>query len=294
MSVLKTSLAIPSRIRGIYRYLLQAKGQREKKEKLEKLLSPEKLFEYLKDKKIGDRPMFSASLREGIKCGLFTEDETDIMINPDLPDSAKSPKLGDQLLPNTLVNLFFASDNEDEYDFGLVCAWYLAQDIYNAPKNWEEVERAVNQKEVQSLGLKMTSNSLFGQMEDWMCYLGLAWGHSLEGKRVLVPDPTAYIKRNLDQLFDQKGAKILIRYFITRLADQCPLFETGHFRDKVEEFTQKRQFNTLSTSTAFALFRLQDEGYIQLIQESDADLMLLPKANNTIDNSSRISHIIYL
>ncbi len=43
MSVLKTSLAHPSRIRGIFRYLLLAERQRETKENLEKLLSPEKI-----------------------------------------------------------------------------------------------------------------------------------------------------------------------------------------------------------------------------------------------------------
>jgi hypothetical protein len=49
----------------------------------------------------------------------------------------------------------------------------------------------------------------------------------------------------------------------------------------------------LSTSTAFALFRLREEGYIDLERESDADLMILPKANNQVDDNGRKSHIIY-
>lgn len=242
--------------------------------------------------------MFNSSLKEGIKCGLLIEEtsceERYIAINPKLSEFARSKELGDQLFSNTLAKLFFASDNKDEYDFGLVCAWYLSQNIYNPPKNWEEVEKAVNEQQVvQTIKLKMTSNTLYGQMDDWMCYLGLVWGHSLGGKRVTVPDPTVYIRRNLNCLFTQKGEKLLINTFIKQLGQNCPLFETGHFRETIEKHTVSRLPNYLSTTTAFALFRLQHEGYIELIRESDAPLMILPKANNQNDDSGRISHIIY-
>lgn len=294
MSVLKTSLVNPSRMQGIFRYLLHTKGQREKTEVLERILSPDKLVE----DKSSPRPMFRSALRESLKCGLLIEEEgLYIAINPDLPEDAKNPKLGTQLLPNTLANLFFASDNEDEKDFGLDCAWYLAQDLYDSPGTWEEVEQRVNTQRVGDL-LKLSSDRLFDQLGDWMCYMGLAWGHARKegnnSKRVLVPDPTNYIKRNLDYLFQESSKKVLIKEFIDRLAEKCPLFETGKFRETIEANIGRRQPNYLSTSTAFALFRLQDEGYIQLTRESDADLMLLPKAKNQIDDNGRISHIIYI
>ena len=291
MSVLKEFTVIPSRIRGIYRYLLNTKEQKEKKEVLGKMLSPDEL---VKDKP-SERPMFEASIREAKKCGLLKEIDKvmEITINPNLSAIAKDPKTGDLELPNTLVQLFFASDNDDEYDFGLVCTWFLSQDIYNPPNTWEKVEQAIHQQKVdQTLGLKMTNSGLYGQMDYWMCYLGLAWGHELNKQRIIVPDPTVYFKRNLKYLFAQTEARISLREFIDRLAKKCPLFETGHFRETIETNIGKRPPNYLSTSTAFALFRLQDEGYIQLIRESDADLMLLPKAEGKIDNDSRISHIV--
>ncbi|RUT08307.1 hypothetical protein DSM106972_014750 [Dulcicalothrix desertica PCC 7102] len=297
MSILKEPLATPSRVRGIFRYLLQAKGQKEKREVLEKLLSPDEL---VKDAPPG-RPMFrktinqikTRTVNENINIGLLIEEEDEIAINPSLPEDARNPQIGDKLLPDTLTTLFFASDNADEEDFGLVCAWFLAQDIYDAPGNWEAIQNQVNAQKVGEL-LKMTNNSLFGQMDDWMCYLGLSWGHALEGQKVIVPDPTLYIKRNLKRIFnEQVGTKILIREFIDKLAEQCPLFETGKFRDEIEINIGRRQLNYLSTSTAFALFRLRDEGYIELKRESDADLMILPKANNRVDSEGQISHIIW-
>jgi hypothetical protein len=288
MSVLKTGRATHSRIRGIFRYLLQAPKQRENRDKLTQLLSPNKLWEDKKEK----YPMFNDSLRESIKCGLLIKDNDDIAINPDLLEEARNPKMGDKLLPDTLVKLFFASDNEDEEDFGRLIAWYLAQDIYDAPGTWKEVELSVaEQKVAESLDLRISSGTLFGQVEDWMCYLGFAWGHALElNRKIVVAEPTAYLRRNLKDLFQGEAkAKISIGEFIERLAKKCPLFETGKFREQVEEKIGFRLPNHLSTSTAFALFRLQDDGYIQLIRESDADLFILP----SIDKEERISHIIW-
>lgn len=285
MSVLKEPLATPSRIRGVFRYLLHAKHQREKREVLERILSPDKLVEG----KSPPRPMLHAAIRESLKAGLLVEEDEEIALNPNLPESARNPQLGDHLLPSTLTDLFFASDDPDN-DFALVNAWYLAQDIYDAPGNWSEVEQRVNEQKVGDL-LKLSNNALYGQLEDWMCYMGFAWGHALDGKRVSVPDPTVYLGRNLKHLFPgQVGTKIFLKEFIDRLAKKCPLFESGKFRETIEARIGFRLPNYLSTVTAFALFRLQDDGYIRLLKESDADFLILPNGSN----EERLSHIIWL
>lgn len=289
MSVLKTALAAPSRMRGIFRYLLQAPKQCEKRGKLTSLLSPDKLSEGRN--KGAEHPMFDAALRESIKCGLLIEENEEIAINFNLPEASRHPQTGDKLLPDTLVQLFFASDNEDEEDLGRLIAWYLAQDIYDAPGTWEEVEqRVAEQRVAESLDLKISSNSLFGQVADWMCYLGFAWGHALGANKIIVAEPTAYLRRNLKELFQgEVQAKLSIAEFVERLAKKCPVFETGKFREQVEEKIGFRLPNHLSTSTAFALFRLQDDGCIQLIKESDADLFILPSG----DKEAGFSHIIW-
>ena len=289
MSVLKTTLAAPSRMRGIFRYLLQAPKQRENREKLTRLLSPEKLSEGRN--KSAQHPMFDAALRESIKCDLLIEENEEIAINFHLPEAFRHPQTGDKLLPDTLVQLFFASDKEDEEDLGRLIAWYLAQDIYDAPGTWEEVEqRVAEQRVAESLDLKISSNTLFGQVTDWMCYLGFAWGHALGGNKIIVAEPTAYLRRNLKELFQgEVQAKLSIGEFVDRLAKKCPVFESGKFREQVEEKIDFRLPNHLSTNTAFALFRLEDDGCIQLIKESDADLFILPM----VGNAERISHIIW-
>ena len=34
-----------------------------------------------------------------------------------------------------------------------------------------------------------------------MCYLGFAWSHALGGNKRIVSEPTAYLRRNLKELF---------------------------------------------------------------------------------------------
>ena len=158
MSVLKTTLAAPSIMRGIFRYLLQAPKQRENREKMTRLLSPDKLSEG--KNKSAEHPMFDAALKESIKCGLLIEENEEIAINGNLPEASRHPQTGDKLLPDTLVQLFFASDKEDE-DLGRLIAWYLAQDIYDAPGTWKEVEqRVAEQRVAESLDLKISSDTL--------------------------------------------------------------------------------------------------------------------------------------
>lgn len=292
MSVLREPAATPSRVRGIYRYLLQAKGQKENRELLSKIISPDELVK----NRATPRDMFNSCLQECLKCALLVQEKNyesdDIAINPDLPQEARDKKTGDELLPDTLAELFFASDNQDEYDFGLVCAWFLSQDVYDPPGTWEAVQQKIAAQKVGGL-LALSNDTRHGQMDDWMGYMGLLWGHALGGKRVLVPDPTCYIKRNLKHLFTYPEEKLSLREFITNLGKRCPLFETGHFREKIEDNIGRRQPNYLSTSTAFALFRLRDQKSIRLIRESDADLMILPKHDNQVDDDGRVSHIIY-
>lgn len=300
MSVLKEAVVTPSRIRGIFRYLLYTKGQFEKRDTLEKLLSPDEL---VKDKNNQNtsgekkRSMLENCIKECVKFGLLIEEKKEddqlTSLNPNLPEKARNKKTGDALLPDTLANLFFASDNKEEEDFGNVCAWFLAQNIYQPPSTWEEVQQQIYHPQVVEL-LNVLNDVRYGQMSYWMSYLGLAWTHNLDGKKRLIPDPTVYIRRNLVNLFTQENEQILLRDFIYNLANLCPLFESGKFRETIEANIGKRKPNYLSNSTAFALYRLQDEGYIQLIRESDADLMLLPKMNNEVDDSGRISHIKFI
>ncbi len=92
--------------------------------------------------------MFREALNESLKCQLLIEEGGAIAINPELSQEARDPKSGDKLLPDTLIYSFFGCDNQEEEDFGLDCAWYLAQDIYESLGTWEQVEKQVEAQKV--------------------------------------------------------------------------------------------------------------------------------------------------
>src|SRR5262249_4247735 len=68
---------------------------------------------------------------------------------------------------------------------------------------------------------------------------------------------------------------------IGRLSRRCPVFEGGAFRDRVEKEAAgqipTRHRSHLSSTTALAWFRLEEEGFVQLQMEADAhDQLILP------------------
>jgi hypothetical protein len=295
MSVFNTVEATPSRIRGVFRYLLHTRGQREKKTSLERILSPDDL---VKDKSEKDRKysMVRAAINEGIKSGLFILDNENVSLHPELPDEIKDPCSGDELLPTILSQLFFASENHENHDLAILCAWYLNQDIFNAPANSEGMIKAFSEQigAVKISGLNndqeyKLNDERLRQFEYWLCFLGFGWRHSLSGNKAIVPDPTNYLRGTLKYIFATGSYQIPINTFILNLGNYCPIFETGIFRDEIEQNVGQREPNYLSSATSVALRRLEEEKLVKLDSLSDSPVWVL---QDGVDSS--LTHITWL
>jgi len=279
VSVLKQAYAVPSRVIGVFRYLLHARGQREQRETLVKVLAPESLGRKADPQNQGDkegagRDMVEATVNECVAAGLLVDGDGGVTLCPDLPVQARDPKLGEPLLPLTLANLFFNTEREANHDLGLAIAWYLSLDAYSAPGNWAELEREMVSAGTKEL-LKL-SDVRYHMLEDWLCYLGFGWTYSLGEKR-LTPDPTNHLCARLNWLFPGPAqSKHSLGDVMSRLAVSSPVFEGGFLRDQVPRIENGGAANRLSTATALGLLRLRDEGYIGLYHESDAATYLLP------------------
>jgi hypothetical protein len=267
----------------VVRYLLAAKGQREKRDMLEALLSPTALISKGEDKQLS-RKMVQATIRECIKMSLLEESEegSEVAINPQLHlKEASLPSVLAQLLLNT-------PDFTENHDFARVLAWYLAQDFFSAPGNWPEAQQKLRE---QVGGDLLELNDIrYGQFEDWSCYLGFSWRNSLAGNPVLVPDPTAYLRQSLGDLFEGvANQQIPLGEFIHRLGRHCPVFESGTFREELDDQLGGRESNYLSSVASIALRRLDEEGYIKLEKLSDITVWVL---QDGVD--SRLTHITWL
>jgi hypothetical protein len=286
MSILKEPYATPSRVQGVVRYLLQARGKRENRDTLMAILSPTSLANKGNDNE-PSRNMVRATIRECIKIGLLVEsqDKEDLALNPKL-------KLENNFsLPFSLPQFLFNNpEHTGNYDFAKILAWNLAQDFFNAPGNWQEAEQKL-QVQVGSDLLEL-NDVCYEQFKDWSCYMGFSWINTLLGTQVLVPDPTAYLRQNLKHVFGSRiNQRIPLGEFINQLGKHCPVFEMGRFREEIEKQIGLQEPNHLSTVTSIALRRLEEENLLKLERLSDnVDIWILGDGYGNL----RYSHISWI
>jgi hypothetical protein len=294
MSVYEQAYATPSRILGVYRYLLHAKRQRAARSELEALLMPENLP--LKDgqtasgstdeepeerKGAPKREMVQRTIDEAITMRLAASDGDDVLLHPDLPAAARSPESGEQVARRTLSSLLLSTENAANGDLAKVLAWYLGQDVYAAPSNWADVEQ---QHSEEKKALEMT-NSRFGQLVHWSRFLGFAWAHAAPEKAgqrasrlALTPDPYWQLRWRLADLFaEQRSAVLPLAAVVGDLAVAVPVLEGGTFRNALEgRLLPAREPHQLSSSSAHAWLRLHEDGIVRLAYRSDGKAYVFP------------------
>lgn len=281
MSVFGTAEAAPSRVSGAYRYLLRARGQRESRETIERILMPEPLLKR-EEQERNPRAMVRAALLEGVEMRLFRLDDDHYGLAPELPAAARSAGSAEARMGLTFSDLILTPANDRNQDLAMVLSWYLSQDVATAPGDWDRTEKQV----VGDLGEKLGLNDVsFGQFRDWSRAVGLTWAHHNPGsgsRLWLVPDPTAQVRWRLPEIFGAVGTRLRIQDFVAALGRLCPVLETGVFREQMEARLGIVRETRLSSTTAFALLRLQDEGVLELSLRSDADAMVLPDGNELV------------
>jgi hypothetical protein len=280
MSVLKEPYATPGRIRGVYRYVLHTPGRKVKREQLKNVMSPQALA---KD----DKEMIRKVVNETVKMGLFNEVDGILHFPENAPSYAINVKNGDDLLPLWIADLFFSQENETNHDMLRLIAWYLSQNIYSAPEDKEQVDQALA-AQIGESKLGCTSDVRYGQFEYWSCFLGFAWKYNIGGKKKIISDPTAFIRKIISDLFADVST-LRMADFAQRLGKRCPVLEGGSIRETLNKTYQleRRPEQYFSSSTSHALLRLQEEGVITLNRKSDADIFIITEGNR----EHRISEI---
>jgi hypothetical protein len=277
MSVLKQVFATPGRVVAVYRYLLQAEGQSETRDRLEAVLSPTPLLGAG-----GARDMVRGAVGECVKMGLVDEVGDRVRLHPELPPAARKRDAGPYRIAVTLADLLLRGNDENE-DFGLLLAWYLDQDVRAAPGEWEAFSDAVDrQVGGDRMGLTKNDNP-YNQFDDWTCFLGFAWRQA-HGKSIrLTPDPTAHLRMRLPEVFERPGTRVAAAPLSERLARVCPVFEGGSFRREVDRRTGRKREREVSSVTAHAWLRLADEGLVEVEQSAgDADIVLFPDGDGSV------------
>ena len=270
MSLLHTIESVPSRIRGLFAYLLTLE-QGIAQEDLEMTLSPR----ILQDNQNCARKTIKKA--QELKLIEINKDKI-ITLHPELLENERNPKdtgLVTELLPSIITRLAFTNqNNNDNEDLGLAISWVLTRSPLDTPLDWSQADiklrdlntsKGINNPR-HALGIENTAT--FGNLKHWITYLGFA----REEDSALVSDSTIAIRKGLKTVLPDKKTKDLSNVIKT-LAKILPVIDGGrHNLSLFDRYPNliKPTNGRLSSSLSMALFRLKEEGYIKLEHRADS------------------------
>ncbi len=154
-------------------------------------------------------------------------------------------------------------------DFTRGASWLLAQDIYNLPKSWAEIEPLQNAQSAADKRI-IENDVRWNGLRFWMRYLGFATGDS----SAFMVDPTIAVKAELPAVFGSR-TDLPAADFITALASHLPVLDYGQYRQAVEKVLNPAAWRPpekghLSMSLSLALRRLALDNVIRLDGKADA------------------------
>jgi hypothetical protein len=297
MSVINNLLVTPNRVVIACEFLHYLGQNGGKKSFIEKQLSPLKRAEREDGEEVTGSTIATSVINEIEKLKLITTLGDECRISDDfihLTEVSFGDVLSSKLCPiMTSPDLAEPCGQSDVPD---ALSWLLSQDPFALfPRSGGvHAERITQQLGAQdSLKTILSNDSRFHNLIYWARYFGFAEWITLNSIQMVLPDPTSYLSKNLDQIFTTKDDEIPISLFVGRLAEICPIFETGLARNVLEsrkklEFQLKEHH--LSKSLSLALNRLDIRGLIELKSSDDAEVWVL----NLNDSMVTYSHIRYL
>lgn len=287
MSIVSVAEAVPNRLLAIYGALLSRSGG-ETRERLKAQMVPPSLRGG-RDKQ--STAVFDASLREARAIGLVTEDGDSLTVPP---EAHPKPRQGEEEAFRAHVLRVLCdealADETGQSKVAPAIAWLLMQDPLR-PLPWSENPLPVLTRQlVDGETLDLGNASRLQTLAYWARYLGFARLVGA-GQLYIIPDPHDAIEQFLPSVFNIDQT-LRASEFRKRLADLCPVLESGSVRARVEQQARDDlgsvHSQRLSRSTSLALSRLESCGKIELQQRSDAEVSLLDLGTS----ERRFSHVV--
>jgi hypothetical protein len=286
MSVISTVEATPSRLRIMFEYLEGRVG--DEREKLLVLLSPRSLPTRSAD---GESSVAPNALDEALRLGLLVRAGDKIAAGGQL-DRGRRRRHGEREAFAALVEQLLldpaAPGAASQRSFPCALSWLLTRSP-SVPLDFS-ANQLVRLR--QDLGedddYELTSNLRWQNFCYWARYLGYCGFVGVGGKTLVVPDPTAAVRRHLADVLPDRG-EMRIGEVIAGLAARCPVLEEGATRREVEGrfLRPTREPSRLSQATSLAFRRLHDGGLISVRALADAEARVLDLG----DATDRVTHV---
>lgn len=285
MKIIHTFDPVPSRVIGLLRVLRHQKDGWTDRSVVVDLLQPAPIRGAQ-----GTDPIMEV-IAAAIELGVVLEDRTD--------RTAPRIRLADVLLDgnekqfeNALPRVLAGSAVKPECqgmvnEFAQATAWLLTQDPTAMPQGHGQVKHQLQADglNLDELGLK--NDQRWDMVLYWAVYLGLAWQTQKQKWVGVIPDPSTYLLRHLNELLEPEHP-LPIHDFRQRLGERCPVLDGGVVHSGVVKRVNAARaatWNTderISAALSFALRFLKTSGAIEYWCPDDQRTFLLMSGDEKI------------
>jgi hypothetical protein len=116
--------------------------------------------------------------------------------------------------------------------FAAACAWLLTFPVQGAPQGHNAIREGLQAAGFDLQTIDLANQARLDMFLYWAVYLGLIRRFRRSGGHGVLADPTAFLRRQLDQLVPP-GERVAAGEFLSRLGADCPVLDGGEVRHSV-------------------------------------------------------------
>jgi hypothetical protein len=280
MKIYTTLAPTPSRVLGLVRLLEANNREGISRRELCRLMDPTEYGAGTAPEPDAVRELFQAGLEARILEEYRARNEPHIRLITAFPEGQPFPTPLSGHLQNVLARLLLRPEIGGEPNgFALVCAWFLAQPIGATPQGHNELMTALARSGFPLSELHLNNPARVDMILYWARYLGLVERMRLIGGSGVIPDPSAFLRRHLQQLLPTTNSVLSAAEFRTCLGNLCPPLDGGSVRATV--LSRLRVLGAppwpegrFSDALSFAIRRLHIEGHLHWTYIDDSQAFL--------------------
>lgn len=234
MKIYTTMAPTPSRILGLVRLLEANNREGVSRRELCRLMDPTEYGAGTGPEPDSVREILQAALEVDLAEEYRSRNESRLRLTTAFPDGQPFPTSLGSHLQSVLARLLLRPEVGGEPNrFAIVCAWLLTHAVGATPQGHNELMTALARGGFPLAEFHLNNPARLDMVLYWARYLGLVGRFRLSGGNGVMPDPSAFLRRHLQELLPTTHATLSATEFRARVGSLCPVLDGGSVRATV-------------------------------------------------------------